>query len=342
MKTNKFCLKQILVFALFFLVYFVWIESPNNTVYGQQFRNTITGYVFDEQRRPVIQVPVELMNEVNSVITRTKTDGSGRYFFTGISAGRFMVKVLPLGTNLEEQTQEVEIINFVTSGSTTSDNAQKDFYLKVRKDGSQIDAIKGVVFIQEIPKQAQKIYDQAVTDLTEKRTDLGIQGLESALKIFPTYYAALERLGREYVIQQKFELAKDIYSRAVTVNVRSVNGWYGLGYSNYALKQSKAAVESAKQAATLSTSSVDVLLLLGISLRLDKQYEEAEKILLQAKKLDNGKTSDISWNLALLYAHNLKQYNKAADELEFYLKINPMASNAESVRKLIKQFREKA
>ena len=78
-----------------------------------QNRNTITGFVFTSDRRPVPNVYVELSNEVYQVLQRTRTDGSGRYFFSRLSSGRFIVKVLPLGTNLEEQSQEVELINIM-------------------------------------------------------------------------------------------------------------------------------------------------------------------------------------------------------------------------------------
>jgi tetratricopeptide (TPR) repeat protein len=126
----------------------------------------------------------------------------------------------------------------------------------------------------------------------------------------------------------------------VKVNPRSFNGWYGLSYANYALDKSTAAVESGEKAVSISPNSVNALLILGISQRQAKQYEKAEKYLLKAKKLDNGKTPDINWNLALLYAHNFKRYKDAADELELYLKLTPQSPNAENVKKLIKKFRE--
>ncbi len=74
----------------------------------QQNRNTISGHIFDSQRRPVTEVYVELQNELYSTIARSKSNGSGRYYFGNLSAGRFIVRVLPYGTNLEEQSQEVE------------------------------------------------------------------------------------------------------------------------------------------------------------------------------------------------------------------------------------------
>lgn len=308
----------------------------------QQNRNTINGHVFDHQRRPVAQVYVELQNEVYSNIARTKTDGSGRYYFGRLSAGRFTVRVLPYGTNLEEQSQEVEIVNFVAPGSNTSENAQKDFYLRIRKDGIEINAMPGTIFIQDVPEEAKKKYEKAVSDLGEKRVEIGIEELQNAVKLFPNYYLALERLGREYINQQKYENARDSFARAVAVNTRSYSCWYGLGYASYALKQSEAAVTAAEKAVALNSNSVDALLFLGISMRQAKRYEEAEKSLKQARKIAKGKSPDVHWNLALLYAHNLKRYKEAATELEFYLLAKPDDPNIANIKKLIKQFREKS
>ena len=61
-----------------------------------------------------------------------------------------------------------------------------------------------------------------MTDIIETRT----LTLEGALRVFPTYYSALEKLGLIYMTQQRFENARDIFTKAVAVNSRSFNGWY--------------------------------------------------------------------------------------------------------------------
>ncbi len=306
----------------------------------RQSRNTIGGHVFDPQRRPVGEIYVELQNEVYSTIARTKTDSSGRYLFSRLSGGRFSVRVLPYGTNLEEQTQEVEIVNFVARGSNTSENAQKDFYLRVRRDEREANAVTGTIFVQDIPEQAQKLYKEAISNLENNRADAGIKELEDALKLFPDYYLALERLGIEFIKQQKYQDAQGFYKKAVAVNSRSYNSWYGLSYANYGLKQSENAVEAAEKALSLNSNSADACLMLGISQRQAKRYDNAEKTLKLANKLAKGKSSDVHWNLALLYAHNFKRYTDAADQLELYLKSQSKNENEEKIRKLIKQYRE--
>jgi tetratricopeptide (TPR) repeat protein len=106
------------------------------------------------------------------------------------------------------------------------------------------------------------------------------------------------------------------------------------------LKQSDAAVEAAQKAVTLNSSSEDALLVLGISLRQAKRYEEAEKPLKQADKITKGLSPDVHWHLALLYAKNLNRFNDAANELELYLKTTPDSSQADNIKKLIKKYRE--
>lgn len=308
----------------------------------QSFRNSINGFVFDTQRNPVPQVPVELLNEVGQALTRTKTDGSGRYFFGNLSSGRFTVRVLPYGTDFEEQSADVEIINIVRQGSSTSDSQQKDFFLRNRRTNKDAKSVTGTVFAQEIPEEAKKAFEQGISDLDNKRIESGMTLLLKAVKIFPDYYLALERLGREYINQQKYDYAQAAFLKTVSVNDRSFNGWYGLSYAAYALKDSKICIAAAQKAIDINSSSVDSYLMLGIGLRQAKSFNDSEKALLTAKKLANGTKPDVNWNLALLYANDMKRFKEAADELEIYLRISTDESKKESVRKLIADFRQKA
>ena len=337
MKRIDFDRKRIGIIAILMLGASTLVLS----VSAQANRSSIGGMVFDEQRSPVREVQVELLNDFNSVIQRTRTDGSGRFVFRAISWGRFVIRILPLGTNFEEQTQDVEIAGVGADGRPIADNVQVDIRLKRRRSGGDVDQVTGVLFAQDVPPEAKKSYETAVLDLDSNRPDAGRTGLENAIKAFPNYYAALIKLGLFYIGQQKFESAIEPLTRAVNVNERSFTGWYGLGYSAYSLNKHEAAIVAAQHALELEKNSVNAFFILGLSQRQLKKYEAAEKSLVQAKKLDKGKTSEINWNLALLYAHNLKRYSDAANELETYLKNDPEAPNKESVKKLIKQFREK-
>lgn len=329
-------------FIILFFWCLLWSGLSAQTAFSQNNRNTITGFVFDTRRNSIPQIHVEVMNEVGQVLQRVRTDGSGRFFFAGLSSGRFLVKVLPYGTDFEEQTQEVEIINFVRPGSSTSENAQKDFYLRPRRENKEANVVAGTVFAQDTPEKAQKLYAKALSHFEDEKDEVAVQELLSALKVFPDYFLALERLGREYIKQQKYDYAQAVFIKTVSVNPRSFSGWYGLSYASYALKQPEIAIEAAQKASEIEPASVNSSLILGISLRQAKRYIEAEKSLLFAKKLANNQVPDVHWNLALLYSHNLKRYKDAANELELYLKIQTDDAKIVSIKKLIADLRAKS
>src|SRR5678809_379594 len=97
---------------------------------GAAFINRIEGVVYDPNRNPVENVYVELLNDTDSVISRTRTNAVGRFSFVGMPPGRFIVKVLPLRTNFLEQAQEVQITN---GTRTRNDTAYIDIYLRYDK-----------------------------------------------------------------------------------------------------------------------------------------------------------------------------------------------------------------
>lgn len=326
---------KLAAFITLALVCFAGAES----VSAQQSTSRITGQIFGEGRRPLTDVYVELKNEVETVVQRTRTTSGGQYTFINLTAGRFYVHVRPFGTNYEEQIADVEITTRV-GGRNVSDIQYKDFYLKARS-GTKTTAPgqPGVVFAQEVPDEARRLYDKAVTDLAEGRTDAGVTGLEGAVKAFPDYYAALERLGAEMLKQQRYADAETRFAKAAAVNPRSGNSYYGLSFARYAEKKFPESIEAAKKAVEIAPDSADFNLMLGIALRQGRNYIDAERSMLKAKKITNGLSADASWNLALLYVYNLKNNRLAADELENYLKVNPDHPEASRLKKLIAQFR---
>lgn len=316
----------------------LFLVCAATTGYAQN-QSRISGQVFGENRRPLADVHVELLSEVESVVARTKTNGVGTYNFENLSSGRFSVRVRPFGTNYEEQTQEAEIVTFV-AGRQVADNLRRDFYMRAKKSPDRQVGSPGVVFVQDVPPDAKLAYERGIAHLNGGRVDAGVGELKAALALFPTYFLALDRLGVEYIKKQQWEVGSEHFTRAVAVYDKSANSWYGLAFCQYGLGSGAKAVESAKRASSLSPGSPDIQLLLGISHRRERQYNEAEKALLKAKELSGGKSSEALWQLALLYAHDLKKYSLAADALVDYLKIEPSHPQAALLKKLIQQYRE--
>jgi len=312
---------------------------------AQAQNNTIYGNVFDAQSRiPVADLYVELQDSLGITLTRGRLDSAGRFSFRGLRSGTFNVKVITLGTNYEETVQQVQLVSLPTvSGRLSSDAVYVDIYLRLdpRRANNERLGAASVVFAQDVPDEARKLYKKGVDDLEDKK-DAGLDALKQAVGIFPNYYDALDRLGSEYVLRQKYDEAAPYLIKAIEVNQRSFSSFYALGIVAYNLKKLPEAIEALRAAVTINPQSVNAQLFYGMVLRIDGRFEDAEKSLLLAKNLA-GKTvvGETHWQLALLYEKTAR-YKQAADELELYLKASPKAPNAEQVKKLIENFRAKA
>ena len=173
----------------------------------------------------------------------------------------------------------------------------------------------------------------------ENKQDKGFDELDQALKIFPDYFDALNKAGREYVQRKEFQKSLPYLIRAIDVNQRSYSSFYALAYACFKLNHTPEAVEAARGAVILQPNSVSAQHLYGTLLRLNGNYDLAEKALLQAKKLSKDTpVADIHMQLALLY-NKLGRNGEAADELETYLKINPDAADKVRIRELIVKLR---
>jgi tetratricopeptide (TPR) repeat protein len=313
--------------------------------FAQAQNNSINGHVYDAQNRmPVGNLYVELQDTLGISLARGRVDPSGRFFFGGLRSGTYNVKIVTVGTNYLEAIQEVRLVSLPTaSGRLSSDIAYVDVYLKLdpRRVNTGSGGAATVIFVQEVPDEARKLYKQGAERLNDKK-DEGLDSLKRAVEIFPNYYDALDRLGSEYVLRKQYDEAAKYLIRAIEVNPRSYTSHYALGIASYNLKNLPAAIEALQAATVINPGSINAHLFYGMVLRIDGSFEKAEKALLQAKSLaKNSPVSEIHWQLALLY-EKTNRYKEAADELERYLKIEPKAANAEQIKKLIERFRSKA
>jgi len=128
---------------------------------------------------------------------------------------------------------------------------------------------------------------------------------------------------------------------ALEINARAYSSWYALGVAQYNLKQLPDAIESLRRAVSLNQKSINANLYLGTLLRHSGRLDEAETYLKQANLLAEAKVPDAHWQLALLF-NQLKRFKEAADELELFLKAQPDARDADKIKKLIQQLRQKS
>jgi TolA-binding protein len=316
---------------IFISLLFLLLQSVSN--------NTISGHVSNDQHVPLANLRVELLNEVDTVISTVKTDGSGLFVFRKLSDGTFQVRVQTSGTNYASQTKRVDLARPTGFGVATE---EVDFVLSPIKSNPGSIAKPGVIFVQEVPEAARKQYQKA-TDLLDKsnRRQEAFAALKSAVEIFPQYFDALELLGTEQVKDQQYEAAIPVLTKALEVNSKAYASCFALGVAQYHMKQVPMAIESFRRALLLNEKSINANLWLGIALRQTTRPEDAEAYLKRADVLAESKLPDAHWQLALLF-NQLKRYKEAADELEIFLKVEPDARDAEQIKKLIQRLRERS
>jgi Tfp pilus assembly protein PilF len=308
---------------------------------AQSNRSTISGFVFDNSRRPVPEVIVELKSDF-STVGRVRTDSAGKFFFRGLGQGRYTIVALPFGKPFMEHSEEVEIAGMGVGGRLVSDNVQRDIYLQPRRGADAVPFKAEVVFAQEVPKEAENLYKRAVEDLEGKRTQSGIDGLEKAVAVFPTYFMALQKLAMIRLTQEKYDDAAAVFSKAVLINDRCFDCWYGISYARYTSRRFPESVTASIKAVELKADSIEANLLLGMSYRMTKEFDRAERSMKKASKIAEGTSGEVHWQLALLYGKDMNKFEEAAKELESYLKIESDAPNKEEIKKLIKQFRDRS
>jgi len=304
---------------------------------AQTSSNSISGHVSNDQRAPLADIRVELLNEVDSVIRTVKTDGSGLFVFRKLSDGTFQVRIQTSGTNYVSQTKRVDLARPHGFGAAFE---ELDFVLMTTNAGST--GKPGVVFVQEVPEPARKQFQKAAELLNKSnKREEAFVALKSAIELFPLYFDALELLGTEQVKDREYEAAIPALTKALEVNSRSFASSFALGVAQYNLKQTQPAIESLRRAVSLNERSVNANLWLGIALRQTSRPDQAEAYLKRADVLADSKLPEAHWQLALLF-NQLKRYKEAADELEIFLKVQPDARDVELIKKLIQRLRQQS
>ncbi len=326
--------------ALFLVAVAVFIIVPSDL--KAQDRNSISGFIFDETRRPVAQVYVELLNDFYSTVARVRTQGTGMYSFAGLPQGRYNIKVLSGGTDYEEQTQSVSLVPLSVIQGRGIASEQVDFYLKTkRQKNAGLSAAPGVVFGQDVPDEAKTLYESGVNDLSDKKdVAAGLDKIKRSIELFPDYFLALDRLGTEYVMRGYYEPAYVLLTKAIAVNPRSFTSTFGLGLAEFRLGQTDPAIALFKKAIEMDKASANGHLWLGIALHTKNNLSAALASLLQANKLSGETSSEVHWQLARVYKDQ-KKYSMSADELELFLQYKPDAQNLNEIKQIISSLRLK-
>jgi tetratricopeptide (TPR) repeat protein len=316
----------------------------------------IYGTIYDSAGKGIPDVWVELLDDDYGLVTRMRTDMTGRYSFKNLPyENDYIIRVLTDGIHIGQE-RRVEV-----GRDTATAHETTDFYLKSHPEfeatkgpapKKQATAAPGVagppaaneVFVQEVPSAARKAYEKGL-GLLDSDPESGRLKLKEAIDLFPDYFAALERYGVECVKAGQREPAIDAITRAIAVNPRSHVSYYALGVAQFQLRRYPEAIDSLGKMFLMAPDSPNgpfAHYCLGIALVKTGKPSEAEPQLKQASQEGaRDIPSDVHLALAQIYS-NTNRYAEAANEIEQLLQREPTRGDAASLRQLIQRLRAKA
>lgn len=304
----------------------------SSVVNAQSEGNILIGKVREESGRPLANVLVELQTGNGVLFAQTITTNEGDYAFSGLAGASFILVINDPGHEL--LTERVELTR--TATSRPGERVRVDLVLKLK--GKATTPPAGTVFQQEIPETALKAYRRGMRLLAERNSERGISALHEALKIMPTYFDAHFALGLEMFRLHRLGDAIKELEQARTANPRDGRLYHIFGLVLYEQKNYAVAVQVFEVAAQLNPTNAEAHLMRGASLIETGRLNEAEEEIGRADQISMHKLAMVHLHLARVYE---KRGNKsrAADELESYLRQNPVADNAPAIRDAIKKLR---
>ena len=286
-------------------------------------------------------------------IFETFSDLSGRFSFSGLSAGTYELVAEGDGVTFDTTAVHAELSAFGRAPQLFTQDIQ---LRPISRKSLPATAVVNA-FRQEVPKPARQALERGLKRASEGETDSAISEIRAALSIFPQYFEAHLQLGNQLVRVSRLDEAITELDRAREINPNDDRTYQSFGLVLMQKKNYTVAVAVFAEASRLNPSSPLNALMRATALihqasTVDPRSEnatgdrnyllgKAEMALAQANELSDGKMKADQLTLAMFY--ELKnELGRAADELEDYLRKSPDNTNAPKIRDEVKRLRNAA
>jgi tetratricopeptide (TPR) repeat protein len=317
---------------LLFVALFLYLPATSR---GQiTVGHTIAGKVQSKGGQPMANLLVEIQTGNGQPINQTTTTNEGDYAFRGLTGGSFILVVNePYHQPFSERIEMAR-----TAEDRPGETIRVDITLIPKPNHTEIQ--NGTVFKQDIPPAALEAYKNGSKLMSERKYEAGLIALQEAVKLFPRYFDAHLAIGVEMLRLHRHNEAIAELEQARAINPKDSRLYHTFGLVLYEQKNYAMAVQVFDASLQLNPTNADSFLLKGASLLELGKFDEAEKALRQAYQLGGSKAAMAHLHLARIYEKRGER-NRAADELEAYLKDKPNADNAAGIRQAIDKLRAK-
>jgi Tfp pilus assembly protein PilF len=272
----------------------------------------------------------------------TATDEDGSFVFNGLAAGHYTLMV-DGGKEFDSVVEPVSIDREASSGGR---NMNLNITLKSKGSKAAADAA-----FAKVPKPAQELYAKGLESAAKNDHKKAAEQFSGAVALYPEFLQALGELGLQYLKLGQPDKAAEPLKKAVEMSPKDFTLRLNYGIALLGKKNNAEAEQQLREALKLNGAAPTAHMYLGISLLslirdektkqfLPDKYAEAQKELETAISSGKDEVAQAHRYLGGIYWGN-KDYRRAADEFEVYVKLAPKAADAEKIRDIIKDLRSK-
>ena len=247
------------------------------------------------------------------IAAETFSDSVGNFEFRSLPSNSYRVTV-PGDNRTYETTQDT-----VEAYGNFARTFMVQIYLREKGSDKPMtrEKLLSAGNMQEVPKAAKKPYDQGLKLVKDHKYEEAITQFQQALKLFPDYLLALNKLGEQYLALKKVDDARASFERALAINPKFPVAQINLAMLLCRTNQYQEAIEHIEAANRLDDSFPMAHMTLGIALMNNDppDLDRAEKELLRARELGGP---DLAY--AHIYVYNIclkkQAWAAGADHLE--------------------------
>jgi tetratricopeptide (TPR) repeat protein len=269
-------------------------------------------------------------------IADTFTRQDGQFVFQRVPTGDYIVETFE--TDMYEAT-ETSVAVYPSNPSEPRPTTVTVFVdLPAKPDPERVAPGEVMADVDlNVPKKALKYYQSGMQKLGKGESEKGMAELQTAIDIFPNYYAARLELGRELRFKKRYSEALDVVEPLAQIAPRRAEPRIERGIILLSLKRHEDAITELEAALRIAEASWAGHLYLGWAL-LEQDEVKAAPHFERALEIDEHKAARAHLALARL-AEEKGQRLVALSHLDAYLQLAPNADDTEATRKLATRLR---
>ena len=306
---------------------------------GTGGRNTLQGDVTLPSGQRLDRPVLVKLNTVRGDITTT-TNGNGSFTFRQLGGGRYTVRI----DAVDGYAPASEIVEINESGSGSGGGTSRPgqtYTVQLRLQLLARASLRsGVVSADSPPKSALDLFEKALASAKNGNRERAIEELKKAIAIHPTFVAALNGLGVQYIRLGEFEKAFEALSLALKISPANPMLRLNAGIALLGLKRFVEAEVELHKATEGYENSGPVHLYRARALIGIGRLDEAEKELNKAIAIGGDDVAVARRYLGGIYMQRGEDA-KAIRVLERYLKSVSESKETVQIRLLISQLQEK-